>query len=228
MKHIFTILLLLFCFTFNAFSQSETLTNNEIILMTRAGLSKELIVRKINDSNGKYDTSAQALIDLKKSGVADEVIALMMEKIPNADSSIEKQENPVGFSDSVPLINAPTSHIILESKEALRSAKTIAIEKSSLHPSRQALEKELLKRKEWKDLNLNIVRYKESADLHIEIGRVPLSWISHRYVWRVFDTKSGTVIAAGETTSWGSLAKNLAREISKKLAIYEIKLFSRL
>lgn len=220
MKHIFSILLLSYCFTFNAFPQSETLTNNEIILMTRAGLSKELVIRKINDSIGKYDTSAQALIELKKSGVADDVITLMMEKISNTDTNNEKQEKQIGFSDNVPINNTSISHIIIEPKEALLSAKTIAIEKSSLHPSRQALEKELLKRKEWKDLNLNIVRYKEGADLHIEIGRVPLSWISHRYVWRVFDTKSGTVIAAGETTSWGSLAKNLAREISKKLTTF--------
>ncbi len=79
------------------------------------------------------------------------------------------------------------------------------------------MEKELLKRREWQKLNLNIVRYKEGADLHVEIGFVPLSVITHRYVFRVFDSKSGTVIAAGETTSWGSLAENLAREISKKL-----------
>jgi hypothetical protein len=209
----FTTTILIFFFAYASFSQTETLTNNEIILMTRAGLSKDLIVRKINDSSGKYDTSAQALIELKKSGVADEIISLMMEKVSNTDSKTET----VGFSDSIPIINTSTSHIILEPKEALRSAKTIAIEKSSLHPSRQALEKELLKRKEWKDLNLNIVRYKENADLYIEIGFVPLSLITHRYVWRVYDNKSGTVIAAGETTSWGSLAKNLAREITKKI-----------
>ncbi len=210
-----TILILLFAHA--SFSQSETLTNNEIILMTRAGLSKDLIVRKVNETLGKYDTTTQALIELKKSGVADEVISLMMEKISKTDSKTEVQENNIGFFGNILPKKTPDSYIILGQKEALISAKTIAIEKSSLHPSRQALEKELLKRKEWKDLNLNIVRYKEGADLHIEIGFVPLSLITHRYVWRVFDTKSGTVIAAGETTSWGSLAKNLAREISKKL-----------
>jgi hypothetical protein len=77
----------------------------------------------------------------------------------------------------------------------------------------------LLKLKEWQALNLNLVNYKQSSDLIIDIGFVPFSLITHRYVWRVYDNKSGTVIAAGETTSWGNLAKNLARQISKQLQL---------
>ena len=130
-------------------------------------------------------------------------------------------ENPQSYSDSD--ATKSNAHIVLAPKEALLSAKTIAIEKSSLHPSRQALEKELLKRQDWQKLNLNIVRYKEGADLFIEIGFVPLSVITHRYVFRVYDNKSGTVITAGETTSWGSLAENLARNISKSLSAVLIK-----
>lgn len=222
MKNILTVIFI--CgFAFAVFAQTETLTNSEIILMTKAGLSQELIVRKIKDSTGKYDVSTQSLIDLKKAGVSDEVIALMMDnKSANPQPTLE---NPQGYSDSgANLVEIkPTAHIVLEPKEALLSAKTIAIEKSSLNPSRQALEKELLKRQDWQALNLNIVRYKEGADLFIEIGRVPLSLITHRYVFRVYDNKSGTVITAGETTSWGSLAKNLAKSISKNLNAAAIK-----
>ncbi|MEZ5425853.1 MAG: hypothetical protein R2747_06285 [Pyrinomonadaceae bacterium] len=204
-------------------AQTEILRNNEIILLSRAGLSAELIIRKIRDSACEFDTSTEALIDLKKSGVADEVISLMLEKTAEAripdppESKNESSENSQGYSDSVPVSKSYSSDPAIDPKEALRSARTIAIEKSSIHPSRQALEKELLKRPEWKNLHLNIVRYKEGADLYIEIGYVPLSWITHRYAWRVFDNRSGTVIVAGETTSWGSLAKNLAREITKKM-----------
>ncbi len=208
-------LILLFAFCLPSFAQTDTLTNEEIILMTKAGLSHELIIRKIKDSKGKYDTSAQSLIDLKKAGVSDDVIGLMMDNKTSSDTNNQYSENtPVAQTN---LTETKNAHIVLEPKEALRSAQTIAIEKSTLNPSRQALEKELLKRKEWKQLNLNLVRYKEGADLYIEIGFVPLSIITHRYVFRVYDNKSGTIIAAGETTSWGSLAENLAREISKKL-----------
>jgi hypothetical protein len=90
--------------------------------------------------------------------------------------------------------------------------------KSSAHPSRQALEKELMKRADFNRLDLTITRYKETADLYVEIGYVSLSWITHRYVYRIYDRRSGTVLAAGETTSWGSLAENLARNIVKSLS----------
>jgi hypothetical protein len=231
MKQILSLIFICCCFVCASFAQTETLTNSEIILMTKAGLSKDLIVRKIGDSNGNYETTAQALIELKKAGVVDEVIALMMEKKPASRKETSSKENKQ-YSDSADAQTGITltlnqtaspdgnskSHIVLDSKEALRSAKTIAIEKSSLNPSRQALEKELLKRKDWERLNLNIVRYKTDADLYVEIGFVPLSIVTHRYVFRIYDRKSGTVIAAGETTSWGNLAENLARHISKKLS----------
>lgn len=220
-----TVAILIITFCFSSFAQTETLTNREIIMMTQSGLSKSLIIRKITDSNGNFDTTAQALINLKKAGVSDDVIALMMEKGLTSDSEDKPYSDSTDvYSDNTPTFNQPNSRsfdtdsrIVLEPKEALLSAKTIAIKKSSLHPARQALEKELLKRKEWKDLNLNIVRYKEDADLIIEIGYVSMSWITHRYVYRIYDNKSGTVIAAGETTSWGSLSENLARGIAKRL-----------
>jgi hypothetical protein len=227
-------ILILFIFSASSFfAQSEILTNNQIIEMSKVGLDKQVIMKKINETANNFDVSVNALIELKKAGVADEVIALMMEKTRgktfssgenqtssenNSNNSSDKTDVQ-GYSDNVPA-NFPEQipQKPLTPKEALLTAKTIAIEKSSLHPSRQALEKELLKRKELQQLNLSIVRYKESADLYIEIGRVPLSLISHRYVFRIYDRRSGTIITAGETTSWGSLAKNLAQEIGKKLS----------
>ena len=67
------------------------------------------------------------------------------------------------------------------------------------------------------ELNLTIQRYKNSADLFVDIGFVSGSVLTHRYVYRVYDRRSGAVITAGETTSWGSLAENLARHIAKSL-----------
>ncbi|MDQ6788755.1 MAG: hypothetical protein M3033_18280 [Acidobacteriota bacterium] len=239
MKSVLTLVFISICLTASVFAQAETLTNSEIILMTKAGLSRDLIVRKIKESGGRYDTTTQALIELKKAGVADEVIALMLDaKTTNADKTAAANKSQAANAGNLTVeINNQTAqpapaysesqtpsveskadaHVVIEPKEALRAAKTVAITKSSLNPSRQALEKELLKRKEWRQLDLNIVRYKQDADLYIEIGFVPLSIITHRYVFRVYDGKSGTVIAAGETTSWGSLAENLARHISKEL-----------
>lgn len=194
---------------------TEILTNEDVAAMTQAQLAETLIVEKIKDSKSAFDVSVKGLVNLKKAGVSDAVIAAMMNKSRALREKLTA-DTTAAFSDSSPVIESvPT--VIEKSADALRLAKTVAIEKSTLNPSRQALEKELLKRREWRELNLNIVRYKDGADLRVEIGFVPLSLLTHRYVYRVYDNRSGTVIVAGETTSWGSLAKNLAREISKKL-----------
>lgn len=213
MRRIITVFLLIVCFGITIFAQSEVLTNKDVIQMTQTGLSNDLIVLKIKQTKGGYSTTAQDLIDLKKAGVTDEVIKVMLEK-PSEILATEKSV-PTNPGD------VQKTHIVLEPNEALSEARTVAIKKDSLNPSPQALEKELLKRRDWQSLNLNIVRYKEDADLLIEISFVHFSIITHRYTFRVYDNKSGTVIAAGETTSWGSLAENLAREISKKMVQVE-------
>lgn len=216
-------------------AQTEILTNAQIIEMSKIGLDKEIILKKINDSGNDFDISANALIELKKSGVANEVITLVLAKgeAKRAESGGFSENQPVPVSsDKKPNDNSPQysetpstaetqkfipTTAVVSPKEALMNAKTLAIFKSSLNPSRQALEKALLKRKEWQKYNLTLVRYKEEADIYIEIGRIPLSWITHRYVFRIYDRRTGTIITAGETTSWGSLAENLAREVTQKM-----------
>jgi hypothetical protein len=219
MKNISAILFLLI-FASIAPAQSETLTNADVVEMTRAGLGAPIITQKISSTGANFDISAKALIELKKSGVSDEVIQAVIEK--NRATPVNTASVPTpGFSESQPTPAGKrnlTENVAVTPAEALRTAKTIALVKSSLQPSRQALEKELMKRADWKKLDLTLVRYRESADLYVEIGYVSLSWITHRYVFRVYDRRSGAVIVAGETTSWGSLAENLAREISKKLS----------
>ncbi|HEY8559867.1 MAG TPA: hypothetical protein VIL74_05660 [Pyrinomonadaceae bacterium] len=221
MKTFAKILFLIIALTFSASAQkTETLTNAVVVEMTKIGLDKEIILKKINDSRAAFDVSASALIELKKEGVADEVIALMLEKnqaAPEIESS-NREPAPANYSETISTLEVKQfAPLTFDPKEALRNAKTVAIEKSSLNPSRQGLEKALFKRKDWQKYKLTLIRYKQDADLYIEIGRVPFSWLTHRYVFRLYDRRSGTIITAGETTSWGSLAENLAREITQKM-----------
>lgn len=201
--------------TLIAFAQSETLTNTEIVEMTKAGLGRDLILSKIKSSSPKFDVSVNCLIELKKAGVDDEVISAMMEKPGEASPP----DNSANYSESGATAESASfsKPAIVSPKAALLSAKTIAIGKSSLQPSRQALDKELLKRPEWPKFNLTIIQFKNDADIYIQIGFVHGSLITHRYVYRIFDRRTGAVLAAGETTSWGSLAENLARHIAKSL-----------
>jgi len=212
-------LFILFFTVVSTVAQTETLTNAEIIEMAQAGLGKVLIIEKIQTSNSNFDVSTKALIELKKANVADDIISVMLEKSKakrqRFTQTEEKINEPKNYSESG--VNPTNFGNNLTATEMLRNAKTIAIKKTSLHPARQNLEKELLKRDEWKKFNLTITQYQETADLTLEIGRVPLTLITHRYVFRIVDTRSGTVIAAAETTSWGSLAENLAKNIVREL-----------
>ncbi len=208
------IIVFIFAFTGASFAQIETLTNTEIVEMTKVGLDKELIKEKINISKVNFDTTTNGLIELRKANVDNEVIRFMMDKSRLQETA---KNEAVAAKPAAAAEPAKPTNSIPTPKEALLSAKTVAIEKDSIHPSIQALEKELMKRKDWTVYNLTLVRSRTEADIYIDIDFVTMSVITHRYTFHVYDRRTGTIIAAGETTSWGSLAENLAREISKKL-----------
>jgi tetratricopeptide (TPR) repeat protein len=58
---------------------AQTLTNNDILSLAKAKLPAEVITSKIKTSACRFDTSADALIQLKQAGVPDSVIIAMME-----------------------------------------------------------------------------------------------------------------------------------------------------
>jgi hypothetical protein len=64
-------------FALTALAQS-TLNNDAIIKMVKAGLSEDLVVTTIKAQPGKYSTTTDDLIALKKAGVSDKVVAAMM------------------------------------------------------------------------------------------------------------------------------------------------------
>ena len=59
---------------------AETLDNDQIVMLSRAGLGPEAIIAKINSTRGTYQTSTGALIALKRAGVPDPVIAAMLSR----------------------------------------------------------------------------------------------------------------------------------------------------
>jgi hypothetical protein len=76
-KTLFALLFLAFC-PFLAAQQS--LNNDAIIKLVKAGLSDDLIVTTISASAGTYDTSTDGLIALKTAGVSDKIVAAMVSK----------------------------------------------------------------------------------------------------------------------------------------------------
>ncbi len=61
-------------------TESEVLTNESILSMVKAGLDETVILAKITATPARFDTRTDALIELKRAGVPDRVLAAMVEK----------------------------------------------------------------------------------------------------------------------------------------------------
>lgn len=75
------IVLFAFCFAANTrtFAQDEVMTNDEVISLVKAGLSKQIIINKIRTSKTNFDLTTDSLIKLKTAGVDDEIVNAMLE-----------------------------------------------------------------------------------------------------------------------------------------------------
>jgi tetratricopeptide (TPR) repeat protein len=117
----------------------EVLTNDDLIKMVQAKVPDSVIVAKIRSSKSEFDTSADALINLKHAGVSDAVLEAMTvdlaaESNPPAETP---PPNPVAVSCG------EYASCMSSGSEALRSARwddAIANfrQASSLDPSKQA------------------------------------------------------------------------------------------
>ena len=58
----------------------QTLNNDAIVKMVKAGFSDDLIVATVNGVPGSYDTSVDGLIALKSAGVSEKVVAAIVAK----------------------------------------------------------------------------------------------------------------------------------------------------
>jgi len=57
---------------------AETLTNSDVIALTKAGLGDDAIVAKIKTSDAHYDLTTSELIALKNAGVSGPILAAML------------------------------------------------------------------------------------------------------------------------------------------------------
>lgn len=91
--HIVTSLLVLLFFASVATAQ-EAMTNDEVISLTKAGLSPSIIIGKIRSSAPGFDLSTNSLIALKQAGVSDDVVAAMLEAKSGKSVTITPVEAP--------------------------------------------------------------------------------------------------------------------------------------
>jgi hypothetical protein len=79
-----TLLAVLFLVLCPLLEAQQSLNNDAIVKLTKAGLSDDLIVNTINASVGTYDTSTNGLIALKKAKVSDKVVSALLLKASGA------------------------------------------------------------------------------------------------------------------------------------------------
>lgn len=84
---LFMVLAMSFCLTTAIFGQEEILTNDEVISLSKAGLSNAIIVDKIRSSKTNFDLTTDGLIRLKRAGITDDVVAAMLSAKSGTSSS---------------------------------------------------------------------------------------------------------------------------------------------
>ena len=210
---------LIFALTILAYSQTEVLTNADVIAMSKAKLSSEVIIEKIKTADANFDVTTKALIELKTESVEDAVIAAVVKRAEETEKlkTREVVTTKSGETDLSEAAPEPTRDINYKTPaQLLREAKTIAFKKTSIYPKKQDLENSLLKnsrKAKWDKFGLIITRYEADADLVVEISNDFLT----NYDFRVVDVKTGRVItASGVTSLGGALAGNVADKLIKR------------
>ena len=207
MKINYQIIILVFVMlsAFAAANAQEILTNAKVVEMSDAKLDKAIILDKIRQTAASFDVSADALIALKKAGVADEITAAMME---TAGKNSKQNLNIAEQSAPKPIVKPDANK---SAAQLLREAHTIFLVKHSIYPNISELESSLLKRPKWTKFNLQITRNETDADLIVTVTN---EFLTH-YAFRVVDAKTNRVItASGVTSLGGALAGNARTKLS--------------
>lgn len=71
--------LLIVTLSFSVFSQSNPLTNKDVIDLSKAGIGDDIIIAKIKSSKCEFDTTSNSIVELKKSGVSDNIVLAVLD-----------------------------------------------------------------------------------------------------------------------------------------------------
>src|SRR5271168_2221505 len=83
-KRLLAVLFLALC---SSLAAQQSLNNDGVIKLVKAGLSDDLIISTINSQPGTYDTSPDGLIALKKANISDAVVAAIVKKASGTEQA---------------------------------------------------------------------------------------------------------------------------------------------
>jgi len=96
--------------TQNAQLAAHAVTNQDLVEMTRAGLSEEVMINTIRSRGSRIDTSPMSLVFLKQSGVSDRVVMAAQSATPVAATATVAAA-PIAVPPTA--INAPPPAVIV-------------------------------------------------------------------------------------------------------------------
>lgn len=97
----------------NAQAAAQAVSNFDLVEMTRAGCSEDLIISTIQSRGGRFDLSPNGLIALKQSGVSDRVVMA-------AQSLTTGGYNPRTAVVSAPVVVGPPPVVYVRPQPAVR------------------------------------------------------------------------------------------------------------
>ena len=207
MKTVLYSMFLILCLHVSANSQTakkEILTNQTIIDLHKAGLSKDIINTKISAATCNFDLSTQGLINLKKSGIPDDVLSRMFEKSGNA--ATDSQD---GAEKTTASLDALESGLYLNHQEI---KKYIEIEPSVLTNTKSGGLGEAMKRA----MVSGLINAKTRASLAGGQAETVISSKTPEFIF-VFDTKEKQGL--GTSSSFLSSAQNPKEFFLLKLTV---------
>ena len=98
MKTCFILPLLLVLFSHLTLAENPKMSNDDVVKLVKAGLSKDLIVKTIQASEPSFATNSDALLALKKEGVGDDIIAAIITRSGNPPTAVGSAGNVPPFA----------------------------------------------------------------------------------------------------------------------------------
>lgn len=109
----------------------ETLTNKDIIELTKAGLSSEIIISKIDKTYCNFNLSTNGIIELKKANVNEMAIKAMIAKMNSSAEMAPTMTSGTSKSTDVKKVNEASIEIINHPYAWVKNKNTLLLEKGT-------------------------------------------------------------------------------------------------
>lgn len=189
----------------------SAMTNQDVLEMTKAGLSPGVILDKISGTSScRFDTSVPALTSLKSSGVDDSVLSAMI----HCPSAAVIHSRPYVW------IGANTERTSSRSGIGMRGSRDLSVEgqntqtTAGTHPEYAGVAREMQEK-----CDVTITNEQSSADYSVTVQRYHAGHlVSQRNEFSVFRSRDGNLILSDKTTWLKNAASDICQAILKDAA----------